>query len=214
MNLAAREFAMRTIPLCLLMAMCLLSCLRDSYPRVPVENDTSIRFPKFFESKSVRVSAGEFLDLDGEMLRALMIAANDFLPPGGKNRPCEYRQEAQNYRVVRESNIIFVYIYENNEYCGYPSPSLDSGVRYAISTDGRILRRLFDGQPEDPSELIIDFDAGGWGPPSRPGISPEFDARWNRPDAGTWPGDGGPTLPQDPPPLPIPPVDGGSPGTP
>jgi len=148
------------------------------------------------------------------MLRALMIAANDYLPSGGKSRPCEYRQEAQHYRVLREGNIIFVYIYENNEYCGYPAPALDSGVKYAISTDGRILRRLFDIQPEDPSELIIDFDAGGWVPSSRPGISPEFDARWNRPDAGTWPGDGGPALPSAPPPMPPPQVDGGSSGTP
>jgi hypothetical protein len=205
---------MRTTSLCLLMAVGLLSCMRDPYPRVPVENDTSIRFSKLFESKSIRVSDGESLDLDGEMLRALMIAANDFLPPGGKNRPCEYRQEAQHYRVLREGNIIFVYIYENNEYCGYRFASLDSGVRYAISTDGRILRRLFDVQPEDPSELIIDFDAGGWGPPSRPGISPEFDARWNRPDAGVEPSDGGPALPPAPPPMPPPPVDGGSSGTP
>jgi hypothetical protein len=213
MSLTGREYAMRTTPLYFLMAFSLLGCLKDPYPRVPVENDTSIRFSKLFESRSVAVNEGESLDLDGEMLRALMIAANDYLPPGGKNRPCEYRQEAQHYRVLRDGNIIFVYIYENNEYCGHPFPALDSGVKYAISTDGRILRRVFDGQPEDPSEPL-DFDAGGWGPPSRPGISPEFDARWNRHDAGAEPGDGGTAPSPAPPPMPTPALDGGSPSAP
>lgn len=176
----------------LLLAASLLSCLRSSYPPpVPVENDLSIRFPPFFEQQAIEVGAsGGIYELDGVTLRALAIAANDFLPPGGKNRPCEYRQEANRYRFLRQEQIIFIYILPDPEYCGGPMP-MDGGVRYAISTDGRILRRLFDGQPEDPSELIIDLDAGGWVPSSRPGISPELDAIWNRPDAGTWPADEG-----------------------
>ncbi|MFL5349038.1 MAG: hypothetical protein ACJ8AT_29925 [Hyalangium sp.] len=119
-----------------------------------------------------------------------MIAANDYLPPEGKNRPCEYRQEAQRYRLLREGDIILVYIYEDNAYCGYPYPAMDSEAKYAISTDGRILRRILGGEPEDSAEPL-GLDAGVWGPPARPGISPEFDARWNRPDAGLGDTDGG-----------------------
>lgn len=39
-------------------------------------------------------------------------------------------------------------ILQNPSYCGRAYSSLDSGVRYAISVDGRILRRLLDGEPE------------------------------------------------------------------
>lgn len=59
---------------------------------------------------------------------------------------------AQRYLVSREGNIIFVYIYEDEEYCGGGYLALDSGVKYAISADGRILRRVFDGHPEEPFE--------------------------------------------------------------
>jgi hypothetical protein len=205
---------MRSSLLPLLLAVGLLSCLRSPYPSpVPVEDDTSIRFPPFFEREAIEVGAsGMPYELDGVTLRALAIAANDFLPPGGKNRPCEYRQEAQRYRILRQERIIFIYILPDYEYCGDPMP-LDGGVRYAISTDGRILRRVFDGQPEDTSEPL-NFDAGGWGPPARPGISPEFDARWNRPDAGAEPIDGGAGPSPAPPPLPTPARDGGSPSAP
>lgn len=161
---------------------------RPSPAPVAVGDDTSIRFPSFFENEAVEVGAsGKLYELDGVTLRALAIAANDFLPPGGVDRPCEYRQEAQRYRILRQERIIFIYILPDHEHCGAPMP-LDGGVRYAISTEGRILRRIFDGQPEAPGEPL-DLDAGGWGPPSRPGISPEFDARWNNPDGGAEPKD-------------------------
>jgi hypothetical protein len=179
---------MQTKSLPLLLAVSLSSCVRPAYPPpVPVENDTSIRFPRFFDQVPITIgSKGGSYELDGVTLRALAIAANDYLPPGGKNRPCEYTQEAQRYAILRQGNIIFISISEDSHYCGFPSPAMDSGVRYAISTDGRILRRLFEGQPEGPPEPI-DFNDGSWGPPSRPGIDPEFDARWNRPDAGPVP---------------------------
>lgn len=175
---------MRINPLCFLLASSLLSCVRSPSPAsVPVGNDTSIHFSRLVEAPAITVSPGEAVELDGVLLRALMIAANDYLPPGGKDRPCEYRQEAQRYRLLRQGDIILVYIYEDNAYCGYPYPAMDSEAKYAISTDGRILRRVIGSEPSDSAELL-GFDAGVWGPPSRPGIDPEFDARWNHPDAG------------------------------
>lgn len=119
---------------------------------VPVENDDSIVFPSFFASAAIKVgAAGEPYELDGVMLRAVMIAANDFLPPGDESQPCWDRQEAYRYRVIRQGDIIFVRIIEDLEYCGLQYVSVDTGARYAISTDGRILRRLIGAEPEGGS---------------------------------------------------------------
>jgi hypothetical protein len=154
----------------LLLALNFFTCLRAPPPStVRVEDDKSIRFPRFFDRQANQVGArNEPYELDGVTLRALTIAANDFLPPAGKNPPCEDRQEAQNYRVIRQGDIIFVHVYENPEYCGFTGPALDSGAKYAISTDGRILRRVIGGQPEEPFEQV-DLDAGDW-VPARPGV--------------------------------------------
>lgn len=165
---------MRRPSLQFLLIASLWGCVRSSAPApARVEEDMSIHFPQFFDRAAVEVGAqGAPYELDGVTLRALAIAANDFLPPGGRNRPCEYRQEAQRYRVMRQGDIIFIYILPDYEYCGGPMP-LDGGVRYAISTDGRILRRLFDGEPEEPPQPV-DLDAGGW-VPGRPGVPSGYD---------------------------------------
>jgi hypothetical protein len=195
----------------LLLAVSLLGCgyLQSLFPqRVLVEDDRSIVFPRFFERVPIEVGAGgEPYELDGEMLRALVIAANDYTPPDLKNLPCHDRQEAQFYRVIRQGSTIFVYIYENHAYCGNPYPMRHSGGRYAISTDGRILRRLLDGQPERPLEPETPDDGGRW-ISAEPGTSAEFDAIWNTPR------DGGTALPSSPfPPAPSPATDGGAPFT-
>jgi hypothetical protein len=120
---------------------------------VPVEDDRSIVFPPFFEQTAVEVGAqGAPYELEGVVLQAIMIAANDFLPPGTKERPCWDRQEAHRYRVIRQGDVIFVRIDEDPAFCGGGYVPLDSGVKYAISTDGRILRRVVDGEPEDSVE--------------------------------------------------------------
>jgi hypothetical protein len=147
----------------------------------PVEDDRSIVFPQFFEQDPVAVGTpGGIYELDGEVLRAIMIAANDFLPPGGKNPPCRSRQEAHFYRVIRQGGIIFVYVHENHAYCGRQYPAPDSGAKYAISTDGRILRRVIDGQPMGPIDPVMPETSDG-GFLAEPGVSPTFDAIWNTP---------------------------------
>jgi hypothetical protein len=153
---------------------------------VPVENDRSIVFPQFFEQSVVEVGArGELYELDGVVLQAIMIAANDFLPPSTKERPCWDRQEAHRYRIIRRDPVIFVRIDEDSAACGGGYVSLDSGAKYAISTDGRILRRVVDGEPEGllgpgtpdagipqsgEDGGVSGLDAGP--PPSSPGTSP------------------------------------------
>lgn len=200
---------MKTLPL--LLAVSLYSCLRNpAPPPVPVGDDKSIQFPRFFDHQATQVGArGTPYELDGLTLRAIQIAANDFLPPGDKNPPCKDQQEAHHYRVIRQANIVFVYIYENPAHCGFSSPALDSGAKYAISTDGRILRRIIDGQPEEPFETV-DLDAGGW-VPARPGVPSGHGVIGNAPHVSPpEPQDGGsrPSL-LEPPPVPLFAIDGG-----
>jgi hypothetical protein len=188
-------------------AVALFSCVRPPSPRpAPLESDPSIVFPQFFERESVQVGAGaQPYELDGVTLRAITIAANDFLPPDTKSRRCEDRLEGQRYRVIRQGDVIFVRIDEDPAACGRSALALDSGAKYAIRADGRILRRVFDGEPEGPFEPASP-DGGTRGVPGEPGVSPSFNATRGGPS---------PYLPlhwQDAGSAPA--LDGGSPETP
>ncbi|MGZ3459077.1 MAG: hypothetical protein ACXU86_11300, partial [Archangium sp.] len=155
----------------------------------PTEDDKSIVFQEFFKHVAVEVGAkGEPYELDGEMLRALVIASNDYLPSDNRDIPCPSRKEAQFYRVIRQGSIIFVLITWNHAYCGYQyPPGLGEGMMYAISADGRILRRLVEGQPSGPIEPETPDDGGRW-IKAEPGVSLTFDAIWNPlRDGGTAP---------------------------
>jgi len=135
------------------------------FPKRPPE-DLSIRFPNFHESFATIVGKqGHPYELDGVTLRALSIAANDFIPPGYKSRLCWDRQEAHLYRVIRQGDVIFVDISTNPAACEKTVIPLDGGARYAISLDGRILRRLFDGEPEDLSPASEAGDEESQGTP-------------------------------------------------
>jgi hypothetical protein len=160
--------------LLLLAIIILSSCVRS--PSSPLlKEDNSITFPEFFErTGTLLAEPGEPYDLDGVTLRAITIAANDLIPPPLHDTPCWDRQEAYRYRVMRQGGIIFVRIYANTAYCQHNFLILDSGAQYAISLDGRILRRVYDGQ--SPASSGPSFpDAGGQGPsglPSIPRINP------------------------------------------
>src|SRR5690348_8949525 len=73
-----------------------------------------------------RDEAGPY-ELDGVVLRAIMIAANDFLPPALDKTPCLARPEAYQYRVIRQGDIVFVHIMEDLEHCGLQYIAVDSG---------------------------------------------------------------------------------------
>lgn len=91
--------------------------------------------------------------LDGVTLQALTIATNDFIPKPAEETLCWRKPAAHRYRFIRQGDIIFVRIDANTTACSLDYGLLDYGVQYAISTEGRILRRLYDGEPEDPSAL-------------------------------------------------------------
>jgi hypothetical protein len=86
--------------------------------------------------------------IDGATLRALKVATNDFFPSRGAPRACIDSPEAYRYYSVRRGEVIYVALLQDPGSCGRAYSSLDSGARYAISVDGRILRRLLDGEPD------------------------------------------------------------------
>lgn len=139
-------------------------------------------FPQFFEHEAVQIGVDEKpYELDGAMLRALMMATSDFLPADEHRPPCRSGQ-ALKYRVIRQGEIIFISLYEDLSACGVAYAAADSGAKYAISTDGRILRRVVDGQPMESVSPDAP-DAGHHGTPADFGTSAVFDGGWN-PDGG------------------------------
>lgn len=202
---------MKTKTLSLVLAVIFAGCVRRPCPPpVPTENDTSIALPHFFGQPAVGVGAeGQQYALDGAVLQALMIATNDYIPPGVEDRPCWGSPRAHRYRVIRKGDIIFVDIEEDLEACGLQYIVLHSGVTYAISTDGRILRRVIAGTPED---LLIPEPPEEARPPASPGTPPGVDAPGSGPSPGepsVEQGRGAGATPSEPPPVPAPRPEGG-----
>ncbi|WAS87250.1 hypothetical protein [Corallococcus sp. NCRR] len=132
------------------------------------EEDPSITFPPFFAQPAVSLGTeGTVYELDGDTLRALTVAARDLLPPQDAAVSCGSRWASQQYRVVRQGDVIFIRIDEDPKACGGTQPALDSGASYAIHRDGRILRRLIDGQPDTAKPE----DAGVSATPGEPGTT-------------------------------------------
>jgi|GEM_PF-605671 len=144
-------------------ALALSSCVRKPEQFwTPAGHDRSIIFPVSAGSGLVRVEAQKAAyDLDGEVLRALMIAGNDYIPPGIPNPPCWARLESLEYRFTRRDDIIFVYVTEDFERCGRKLKPMHYGAKYAISTDGRILRRVIEGVDEDDHLWSLKTPDGG-----------------------------------------------------
>jgi hypothetical protein len=140
----------------------LASCVRSPDPS-QLKEDPSIVFPKFYARAPIMTSEqGVPYHLDGPTLVAIATAANDFAPKERLDTPCWDRQEAFHYQFIRQGDVIFVRIDHNTSYCGYKFLIMDGGAQYAISLDGRILRRVFDGEPSGPLPPPSP-DAGGKG---------------------------------------------------
>jgi hypothetical protein len=144
-------------------ALALASCVRKPEQFwTPAGHDRSIIFPASVGSGLITVEAQKATyDLEGEVLRALMIAGNDYIPPGIPNPPCWARLESLEYRFTRQDGIIFVYVSEDFERCGRKLRPMHYGAKYAISKDGRILRRVIDGMDEDDHIWSLKTPDGG-----------------------------------------------------
>ena len=135
--------------------------------------DLSIRFPRFYEQKPIEVGQGQgTFEVDGAVLRALRVAADDFLPLKAEEPPCWATQAAHTYRVLRQEDIIFIRIDEDPASCGRKARALHSGAQYAISQDGRILRRVLGDAPEEPLTPQPP-ETEHPGEPAPPGVLPE-----------------------------------------
>jgi hypothetical protein len=117
----------------------LFGCACVSKTAQPEYQDLSIQLPMFNYDLPLDT------DLDGYTLQAIRIAANDFLEPDPAGLPCESKQASHRYRALRQGEVIFVRIDYKPENCGQSVRMLDAGATYAISVDGRILRREKDG---------------------------------------------------------------------
>ncbi len=184
----------RSAPLSLL-GLTAVGCARAFVSgAAPVGDDRSIVFPPFFEQAAVHVGASDQpIVLDGAVLRALTLAADDALPRDTADMPCAERRSSHVFRVIAREDIVFIRIDVDPSACGGTQPGLDSGVRYAISRDSRILRRVLDGmKPYVPNADggVLDLERAA------PGVSPTFDPAHPRPlpflDAGVKPDAGVP----------------------
>jgi hypothetical protein len=148
-------------------AVVIFSCVRTTWPPLaPVEDDRSILFPRLLDMGAVEVGAGTVpSELEGVVLKAIMIAMNDYVRPQGREPICWGSPEAHRYRVLRRGDVIFVRVDEDLEACELRYLAVDSGATYAISTDGRILRRFFDGGPNKFLPVEEPVDGGSLNPP-------------------------------------------------
>jgi hypothetical protein len=141
----------------------LFGCGCTAKSHAPEAEDPRIQVPDF--DGKLQVDA----DLDGYTLQAIRIAADDFLNPDPTDLPCKAKQVSHRYQARREGDIIFVRIDFKPENCGRKLGMLDSGATYAISVDGRILRRAIDGMelyPDPPPPPGTDSNKVGSQPPS------------------------------------------------
>jgi hypothetical protein len=183
--------------LLILVALLASGCPRKPAPFSAMEEDRSIVFPQFFEQFAQTVGVpGVIHELDGVTLQALRVAVDDFLPADTREGFCWERREAHRYRVIRRADILFVRIDVDFAACDPTVLPLDSGVEYAISMDGRILRRIFDGEPRAPSTEAVP-DAGARVDAGEPGPTPPVGATWGEPSPSIPLGwlDGGATRP-------------------
>jgi hypothetical protein len=152
----------------------LSGCARAPGPSsMPAENDLSIIFPVSIGQGLVTVGeVGKTYQVDGEVLRALRIVEQDLFPPGGSERPCWAKPEAHTYRFTRQGDIIFVYVEEDLAYCHRQVPAMDSGAKYAISVDGRILRRVVGSEPDDGVWRLRTPEGGTVIVITKPGVVP------------------------------------------
>ena len=141
----------------------------------PSENDDSIIFPVSVGHEFVEVASQKnTYQLEGEVLRALMVATNDYFTPAAFNGPCWARPEAHTFRFTRQDNIVFVYIDENWDVCERTAFPIHSGAKYAISTDGRILRRVVGSEPDHEVWRLKLSDGGTVTVVVKPGVTPDL----------------------------------------
>jgi hypothetical protein len=106
----------------------------------PEKQDLTLEMPLFNASDSKVV-------MEGVVLQAIRVAADDFLGRDRADEACWDKQAAHTYQTIQRDDVIFVRIDYNPASCGEKFHSLDSGATYAIDKNGHLLRRVLDGEP-------------------------------------------------------------------
>ncbi|RKG81279.1 hypothetical protein D7W79_05950 [Corallococcus exercitus] len=150
-------------------------------PDVLASEDRSILFPEMFSREALPVGApGQTYLLEGSLLQAMVVAADDFLSRAREGQSCWSRREAHRFWVLREGDVAFVRMDLDPRACESGGLLLDGGATYAVRlSDGRILRRLYDGEPGGPA-VPGSPDAGVSAGLSDPSI-PVGDTSWGEP---------------------------------
>jgi hypothetical protein len=138
-------------------------------------------FPELFGVEGTAIGEqGKLCRMEGITLRALLTAIEDFRLTSAQGHSCGSVPEEQFYRIFDQGEIIFIEITANTSNCKPGSLMMAHGVKYAISPEGRILRRISSGGPDDvpalkPSDAGVAGDGGPWpdgGLPSDGGVIP------------------------------------------
>lgn len=148
--------------LLLLSPLLLSSCLRGApvSSAAPADEAPSLQVPQLLGVKATPVGEqGALYRLDGTTVRALTVATQDFFSASGQGKECWQNTEGHRYELFQQDGVTFVHITANFATCWQKFAPMDYGVTYAISAEGRILRRIFTGEPDDPYRLPVS-DAG------------------------------------------------------
>jgi hypothetical protein len=126
-------------------------------------------FPKLFGVEGTAIGEpGRLYRMEGITLRALLTAIDDFRPVSILGKLCGSAPEEQLYRIADQGPVIFIEIAANPSHCKPESSITSHGMKYAISPQGRILRRIFTGTRVDSRWLDggAQTDGGAGVPPS------------------------------------------------
>jgi hypothetical protein len=91
------------------------------------------------------------VNLEGAAFKALRVAIEDFKPrnrkpPTDTTQACFDDEAAFDFQVQRRGDLFFITATTISERCDPLGVYVDGGIRYIISKNGRILRKLYDGQ--------------------------------------------------------------------
>ncbi|WP_434391543.1 hypothetical protein [Melittangium boletus] len=115
--------------------------------RLHIQKKAEWAAPEEMENVKPPSSVEGSISLDGQSLKAIEIAMDEFLPPGAKASSHDEKlarclSSRENYDVSvfkSDEGIFFVAIAANLDRCGITDSVVDAGATYGIDAQGRIV---------------------------------------------------------------------------